>query len=167
MDPTYDKMIDALQRDGLVAALEVLNGRVPHRYSAVYRLAPDGYLVIVAFVDKQCEPCPSYLLSVHQDVSFCQFALRHQDGFRTSNSAEDKRLDGHPYQGLMNSYHAAPFMGIDGRVRGTICHFDVAALPLPDEDFELLRLAARVFPLHLRQALSVVLEPKRNSRDGG
>ena len=163
MDSTYDKMTDALKRDGLVAALKVLNDRVPHRYSAVYRLAPDGYLVIVAFVDKQCEPCPSFLLSVHHDVSFCQFTIKHEGGFRTNNSAEDKRLDGHPYQGLVNSYHAAPFMSTDGRVKGTICHFDKAAMPLSDEDFELLRLASRVFPLHLRQALETVIDPKRGS----
>lgn len=162
MDTTYDLMTEALRRDGLVAALKVLNDRVAHRYSAVYRMAPDDHLVIVAFVDKHCEPCPSFLLSVHQDVSFCQFAMKREGGFRTSNSAEDRRLDGHPYQGLVNSYHAAPFMSTDGRVKGTICHFDKAALPLPDEDFELLRLAARVFPIHLRQALETVKDPKRD-----
>ncbi|MGJ7523866.1 GAF domain-containing protein [Variovorax sp. LT1P1] len=163
MDSTYDKMTEALKRDDLVGALKVLNDRVPHRYSAVYRMAPDDYLVIVAFVDKQGKPCPSFLLSVHRDVSFCQFAMKHEDGFRTSNSAEDKRLDGHPYQGLVNSYHAAPFMSVDGRVKGTICHFDKGALPLPDEDFELLRLASRVFPIHLRQALETVRDPKRDN----
>ena len=163
MDPTYDKMTDALKRDGLLAALKVLNDSVPHRYSAMYRLASDGYLVVIAFVDKQCEPCPSYLLSVHQDVSFCQFALKNEGGFRTSNSATDKRLDGHPYQGLVNSYHAAPFMSIDGRVKGTVCHFDKEALPLPDEDFELLRLAARIFPNHLRQSLGMVLDSRRDN----
>lgn len=162
MDPTYDKMTEALQLGGLVAALKVLNDRVPHRFSAVYRVAPDNYLVIVAFVDKRGEACPSYLLSVHHDVSFCQFTLRHGQ-FRTNDSATDKRLDGHPYQGLMNSYHAVPFMSTDGRVKGTICHFDPHAMPLPDEDFELLRLAARIFPLNLRQALAVVMDPKRDS----
>lgn len=163
MDTTYEKMIDALDRAGLVAALKVLNDRVPHRYSAVYRLAPDDYLVIVAFVDKQCAPCPSFLLSVHHDVSFCQFTIKNEDGFRTSNSAKDKRLDGHPYQGLMNSYHAVPFISTDGRVKGTICHFDERAMPLSDEDFELLRLAVRVFPLHLQQALATVIEPRQQN----
>lgn len=163
MDQTYDKMTEALMRDGLVGALKVLNDRVPHRYSAVYRMALDDYLVIVAFVDKQLKPCPSFLLSVHHAVSFCQFTMKHEDGFRTSNSAKDKRLDGHPYQGLVNSYHGVPFMSTDGWFKGTICHFDKAALPLSDEDFELLRLAARIFPIHLREALETVKDPQRDN----
>lgn len=41
--------------------------------------------------------------------------------------------------------------GIDHlvEVKGTICHFDMAPQALQDEDFELLRLAARAFPIYL------------------
>ena len=75
-------------------------------------------------------------------------------------AAAVRRLDRHPYQGLMNSYHAASYMSTDGRVKGTACHFDPAPVSLSNEDFELLRLAARIFPIHLRQAL----ETCRNSK---
>jgi hypothetical protein len=148
MDATFDVMTAALKAGGLAAALAVLNRRVAQRYSAVYRLAADGHLENVALVDKLGEPCPAYLLSVPYDVSFCQFTIKH-GLFRTDNSAMDERLNGHPYQGLMNSYHAVPFLSTDGTVKGTICHFDTVALPLLDEDFELLRLAARALPIYL------------------
>jgi GAF domain-containing protein len=148
MDGTFDKMIAALKSGGMEAALRVLNDRVAHRYSAVYRLTKDGRLVNLALVDKQGELCPPHLLIVPFAESFCQFTLKH-GLFRTDNSALDERLDGHIYQGLVNSYHAVPFVSTEGTVKGTVCHFDTAPLPLQDEDFELLRLAARVFPIYL------------------
>jgi GAF domain-containing protein len=147
MDGTFDEMVQALTRAGLLAALKVLNDHVPQRYTAVYRLA-DDHLVNLALVDKRNEPCPPFLLAVPYHVSFCQFTLG-QGQFRTDNSALDDRLDGHPYQGVMNSYHAVPLITTDGAITGTLCHFDTQALPLPDEDFELLRLAARMIPTFL------------------
>lgn len=148
MDETFDLMTAALKSGGLFAALTVLNERVAQRWTAVYRLAPDRHLVNVALVDKLGEVCPSYLLSIPNDVSFCQYSF-DQGQFRTDNSALDDRLTGHPYKGVINSYHAVPIVSTDGQVRGTVCHFDTDALPLLDEDFELLRLAARTLPLEL------------------
>ena len=153
MDATFDLMTAALRSGGLFAALTVLNRRVAQRWTGLYRLTADRHLVNVALVDKLGEVCPSDLLSVPYDVSFCQFTLA-QGHFRTDNSALDDRLTGHPYKGVINSYHAVPVVNAGGKVRGTLCHFDTDAMPLLDEDFELLRLAARTLPLELpRQSL--------------
>lgn len=141
-------MSRTLISQGPEAALRVLNTRVPHRYSAVYRLHPGGDLTVVLLVDKRSEECPVLLREVPYEDSFCQYALT-QGQFRTNDSAVDARLFGHPYKGVVNSYHAAPFIGADGRVKGTMCHLDFAAMVLPDEDFELLRLATRIFPSFL------------------
>ena len=43
---------DALESQGLDAALMLLNARVPHRYTAVYRLSSE-YLQRLAFIDKE------------------------------------------------------------------------------------------------------------------
>jgi GAF domain-containing protein len=148
MDGTFEAMAQALKTGGLDAALGVLNARIRHRYSAVYRLEGTERLINLAIVDKLGEPCPDHLLDVPYDASFCQFVVR--DGqFRTSNSALDARLHGHPYQGIVNSYHSVPLVSTEGRILGTVCHFDLAAYPLDDEDFELLRLAARVFATYV------------------
>lgn len=141
-------MRKALVNEGPEAALRVLNARVPHRYSAVYRLQPGGDLTIVILVDKLNEECPVFLREVPYEDSFCQYALSRGQ-FRTNNSAVDARLNGHPYKGVVNSYHASPFIGTDGKVKGTMCHFDLEPMVLPDEDFELLRLATRMFPTFL------------------
>ncbi|RZI94704.1 MAG: hypothetical protein EOP78_08300 [Variovorax sp.] len=150
----------ALRERGLEAALEVLNSRIPHRYTAVYWLPDPDRLVNVALVDKLREPAPLNLQTLPYNESFCQFAIRDGE-FRTFNSARDARLDGHVYQGVLNSYHAVPLTSSSGEILGTLCHFDPVALDLADEDFELLRLFSKIVVPYLpRVAVSAV-------RDGG
>lgn len=133
----------ALESAGAAAALAYLNEGVPHRYSAVYRLRGDT-LKNVVLHDKAGETRPDYLAEVRFETSFCQFVIR--DGtFRTDDSGQDSRLDGHPYQGVMVTYHGVPIMA-DGEIWGTLCHFDLVARPLPDAEFTLLQQAAAVTP---------------------
>ena len=145
-----------LRERGLEAALEALNNRIAHRYTAVYWLPDPERLVNVAIVDKLRQPCPQNLRTVAYNHSFCQFAIREGE-FRTFNSARDARLDGHTYQGVLNSYHAVPLVANNGQILGTISHFDPLALDLADEDFELLRLfAQRVVPYLPRVTVSAI-----------
>ncbi|MES1161980.1 MAG: GAF domain-containing protein, partial [Rhizobacter sp.] len=82
------------------------------------------------------------------------FVIR--DGhFKTSDSATDHRLDGHPYQGVMVSYHGVPIL-LGGEIGGTLCHFDLAAHALTDDEFELLRQAAGSSPGFLTGAQTAV-----------
>lgn len=148
MDRIFDAMKAALDAGDLRAALKVLNDRVVQRYSAVYRTTPERRLENVAFFDKLQMPYPEHLLAVPYGMSFCQFTFAHGE-FRTSDSSMDARLDGHPYKGLVNSYHAVPIVDEDGEITGTICHFDLDAGPLDDEDFVLLQRAARALGAHL------------------
>jgi GAF domain-containing protein len=138
-----DTLKSTLETGGAAAALAYLNAGVPHRYSAVYRL-DGGRLKNVLLHDKAGEVCPEFLAEVPFETSFCQFVIR--DGhFATSDSGADSRLDGHPYQGVMVSYHGVPILS-GGNIWGTLCHFDVAAQPLPDDEFELLQKAAALSP---------------------
>ena len=138
-----DGFTAALATDGAPAALAFLNAGVPHRYSALYRLNGDR-LTNLLLHDKAGELRPDFLAEVPMGTSFCQFVIR--DGvFSTTDSGTDRRLDGHPYQGVMVSYHGVPIIA-GGEIWGTLCHFDLAALPLADAEFELLRQAAAVSP---------------------
>jgi GAF domain-containing protein len=138
---------EVCEASGLAFALEEFNGRVPHRYTAVYRL--EGALLRnVQLVDKAHEARPEFLEVVPIDVSFCQFVLK--DGFfLTSNSAGDDRLNGHPYKGVMVAYHGVPIPNADGGLFGTLCHFDVHERSLSDVEFGNLREIARVLPAYL------------------
>lgn len=138
---------EACDARGLTAALAEFNARVPHRYTAVYRL--EGALLRnVELVDKAGEARPEFLAAVPMGVSFCQFVLR--DGvFLTSNSADDDRLNGHPYKGVMVAYHGVPIPAADGGLFGTLCHFDVREQPLSDEEFQNLHGIAYVLSAYL------------------
>ncbi|MDO9406191.1 MAG: GAF domain-containing protein [Polaromonas sp.] len=145
--PRLQQFSSTLDSSGLAAALAVLNGGVAHRYTALYQLQ-GGLLRNLELHDKQNEVRPEFLLEVPLETSFCQFVLR--DGlFRTSDSGGDSRLDGHPYQGVMVSYHGVPLVDSSGGVLGTLCHFDVEALDLSDTEFELLQQAAQRLPAFL------------------
>jgi GAF domain-containing protein len=146
-DRDFQHFSSVLTSQGATDALAYLNEGVPHRYSALYRV--DGQILRnVLLHDKQGEVRPEFLAAVPFESSFCQFVLR--DGnFRTDDSGSDARLNGHPYQGVMVSYHGVPLVGQSGELIGTLCHFDVAQHGLSDGEFELLERAGRAFPLYL------------------
>ncbi|RYH54403.1 MAG: GAF domain-containing protein [Alcaligenaceae bacterium] len=161
----YAEVCRALRERGLEAALAVLNRPIPHRYSAVYWMPHPDRLVNVAVFDKLGQPCPPWLQTVPYNHSFCQFAIR--DGqFRTADSNSDPRLDGHMYQGVVNSYHAVPMTSSEGEVLGTLCHFDTESHPLADEDFELLRLFANAVVPYLPR-IAVPSESEGGFSSGG
>jgi hypothetical protein len=129
------------------AGLAFLNARVPHRYSAIYKLS-GGKLHNLYLHDKLGEVTPEFLQVVPFEDSFCQFVLR--DGvFVTENSAADKRLDGHKYQGVMVTYHGVPLLDNRSDLFGTLCHFDVVGYGLPASELDFLQRVARELPAYL------------------
>ncbi|MES2052201.1 MAG: hypothetical protein V4455_09595, partial [Pseudomonadota bacterium] len=74
-DP-YQSLQDLLQKQGLKAGLAFLNDRVPHRFTAIYRL-DNMMLRRVELVDKGGSPLEvDGLEAVPLETSFCQFVLR-------------------------------------------------------------------------------------------
>ncbi len=134
-------LLTTARRQGLPAALGQLNARVPHRYTAAYRLR-DGELHCAYLFDKQGENQPGFLASVPLHDSFCQYVFR-EGVFLIEDSAQDPRLEGHPYQGIVAAYHAVPLLGSHGELQGTLCHLDVVPRTVPDSEIEALQKAAR------------------------
>lgn len=140
-----------LTAEGIGPALCFLNGGVPHRYTGVYQHA-DGIMRNIELADKEGEIRPDFLEAVPFEDSFCQFVLR--DGvFRTTDSGEDDRLDGHKYKGVLLSYCGVPLDDGDGGLWGTLCHFDAEAWNISDEAFARLKGAAKVLTPHLPKAM--------------
>jgi hypothetical protein len=136
---------DTLATGGPLAALAYLNEDVSLRYTAIYRFA-GPLLHNVVIHDKQGRKRPDYLSVVPFTQSFCQFVQRGKS-FRTTDSAIDPRLSGHPLQGVVISYHSVPLLDEHtGQLWGTLSHFDMKSAPLPDAEFELLQEAARLLP---------------------
>jgi hypothetical protein len=136
-----------LAQNGLKGVLRFLNARVPHRFTAVYRLE-QHMLVNVATFDKHMHLEALDLKAVPLKDSYCQFVLR--DGlFLTDDSGQDVRLGGHPYAGIVGSYIGVPIARKPGSLDGTLCHFDLACQPVSDEEYLLLERAALLLPAFL------------------
>ncbi|MDB5778652.1 MAG: guanylate cyclase [Polaromonas sp.] len=131
----------AFERGGLLGALGYLNARTSFRFTAIYRL--DGQMMRNIHLYDRLGEYPVSLSEVPLGESFCQFVLRN-NGFSTADSAGDARLDGHPQQGVMNSYFGLPLSRRAGTIYGTLCHFDVEPMMLPDSEIFLLEAVSPV-----------------------
>lgn len=137
----------ALAGQGLQGALGVLNARVPHRFTAVYRRVGHSMHNLATF-DKHRHLDALDLATVPVKDSFCQFVLR--DGlFLTEQSGGDDRLQGHPYAGVVRSYLGVPVHDRAGKLAGTLCHFDLEAHEVGDDEYLLLDRVARLLPAFL------------------
>jgi hypothetical protein len=127
---------------GLPGGLAFLNEMVPHRFTAVYRFA--GVIVKnVCLHDALGKRRPHFLSAMPRDKSLAQF-VSPGTPFRTDNSRDDPRLDGHAYEHLLFSYHGTALCDRTGALWGVLCHFDLTAMTLTDEAFELLGAVAPV-----------------------
>jgi hypothetical protein len=129
-----------LQAHGLEAAISLLNARVPHRFTGVYRRETE-VMRNVAIVDKHPQLDPVDLSVVPMQHSFCQFVLRDSI-FVTNDSGRDERLAGHPYSGVVGCYVGVPISRGAGTLDGTLCHFDLVDHPIADDEFLLMQRAA-------------------------
>lgn len=148
MSNAFTDLERVLATGGLRQGLSFLNQRVPHRFSAVYRLE-GGMLRVVDMVDKEGGLEASALEAVPLGDSFCQFTMR--DGFFVTPpaSGEDERLKGHPYHGVVQSYVGLPLTRSPGDLFGTFCHYDFARHPADDGEYQFLTKVARLLPRFL------------------
>jgi hypothetical protein len=130
-----------LDTHGLEAGLMFLNGRVPHRFTAVYRLS-DERLRRVGFVDKQGGQ-GSKLANLPFKDSFCEIAVR-EGRFVTTDAGADHRLDGNPYQAVVGCYVGLPLAEKPGSLFGTFCHYDTCSHPVSPEEFLFLEPATQL-----------------------
>lgn len=135
-----------LDTGGLAAGMQFLNARVDYRCTAIYRLENLTMQNVVTY-DRTGE-VSNALVAVPLSDSFCQHVVR--DGsFVTADSAQDHRLDGHPYQGVVVSYYGLPLMRTPGEIFGTFCHFDYVERTVPDSEIAFLEKAARLLPAYM------------------
>ena len=132
-----------LVRYGMHAALGLLNARTRYRFTGLYRVEPPLLRNLHLF-DREnpaLEVCGD--ISLLEDT-YCAFPAATGEPFATPDAPADARLVAHAARGTVISYVGVPIRGVDGRVRGTLCHFDCRPRLMPDGEAELL---ARVAPL--------------------
>lgn len=112
---------------GLWSAMQWLNEQVPYRHTAIFGFDGD-MLRNFCFVDKQ-DPTITRCGDHPITESYCIFIHRTGASFGVEDSLEDPRVEGHPKRQTYRSYYGIPlFGGSDGRMLGTVCHFDAAPM---------------------------------------
>jgi GAF domain-containing protein len=137
-----------LARDGTRAALAYLNSLSGLRFTSLYRFEGER-LRNITFFDRQapeqetCETIPVM-------ASYCVFVRDSGTRFATTASIEDRRLDGHPKQAHVQSYCGVPLLDREGRMFGTVCHFDFGPGTVSELDVSLMEHLANLLQPSLR-----------------
>lgn len=114
-------LADVLARDGLHAALKLLNARTPFRYTGVYRFDRD-ILRNVDLFDRWAPDQPRGS-DAPMGETYCAITGKLNDSLVVSDGRRDPR---HPWMrgNSVVSYCGVPIRAESGVAIGTLCHFD-------------------------------------------
>ncbi|HEX8373388.1 MAG TPA: GAF domain-containing protein [Chthoniobacterales bacterium] len=133
----------AFDKGGPRDALIFLNSLTNHRFTSLYRF-DDEMLRNVVFYDsehpdlEQCDDIPVL-------ASYCVFVRDSGATFMTLDTQCDERVSHHPKRNSVQSYCGVPLLDVDGKMFGTICHFDFKPGRIENLDVELLEYMAELF----------------------
>jgi GAF domain-containing protein len=131
-----------LRTKGPSAALVFLNGLTNHRYSALYQFAGDS-LRNLYFFDRE-NPEIEDQEEIPVTASYCVFVRNSGDVFHTSDALRDERVREHPKREQLRAYCGVPVLDQNGKLFGSICHFNVAPAVILDVDVTLMEAAGRL-----------------------
>ncbi|HET7730324.1 MAG TPA: GAF domain-containing protein [Usitatibacter sp.] len=146
------RLRQVLQRDGLRALVAHLNQLTQHRFTSLYRFEREQ-LESICFYDRE-NPAQTSTPGVPVLASYCVFVRDSALPFQTPDSLCDPRVDGHPKRGVVRAYCGVPLVGEDGRVFGSVCHFDYEPRALTAANLELLETVATLLNEEFAAGLS-------------
>lgn len=116
----FRKLLDA---HGLRYALYSLLRLTDYRFISVFRLH-DGMISSVAHVDREDLSVQETALSP-ETASYCCYVRTEEGPFTIVDALLDPRVEGHGKQQALRAYCGVPVTSGDGRLLGTLCHYDV------------------------------------------
>jgi GAF domain-containing protein len=131
-----EKFKVTLKANGLGAAMRWLNDRVPYRYTAIF--AFDGEMLRnICLVDKD-DSNITHCSDQPITDSYCMYILRSRERFNVEQALLDKRVAQHPKRPSVQCYYGIPLFDPQGKMLGTVCHFDSMPTHVTDETAEAL-----------------------------
>lgn len=131
-----EKFRATLKAEGLGAAMRWLNDRVPYRYTAIF--AFDGEMLRnICLIDKDnsnITNCSDQPIT----ESYCMYIHRSRERFNVEQALLDPRVEGHPKRRSFQCYYGIPLFGAQGKMLGTVCHFDSMPVRVTEEVAEAL-----------------------------
>ena len=133
---------DVFARQGARGAIAFLNSLANHRFTSLYRF-DGGTLRNITFFDRE-NPGATSCDDIPVEASYCVFVRDLSAKFLVQDAAGDERVRNHPKRATVQRYCGVPLLDRDGRMFGTICHFDLSPGRIEDRDVELLEHMARL-----------------------
>lgn len=137
-----------LQEGRLHEALRLINDRVEHRFTGVYRFDPPTLRNVALF--DSANPDIEVGAETPLRETYCSLVGETGSPFQTGDAASDPRLSEHLARDATLGYCGAPLRtGPEEQPFGTLCHFDVVPRPIPLEELPVLEAVAAVLADHL------------------
>ena len=130
-----------VERSGVRLGFAYLLGYTNYRFVGIWRFH-DGKVNAALHIDRQ-RPSAATVTEVPDNATHCCFVRDSRGVFMTANSLRDWRTEGHPARVGVSSYCGVPIMDEEGRIFGTLCHYDVVPRDPEQVDLELMLQVAR------------------------
>ena len=129
-----------LRNEGVRPALIFLNNMTGHRFSALYEFK-DDMLRNLYFYDREYPEVES-TDEIPVTSSYCVFLRETGALFHTSDALRDGRVRSHPKREQIQAYCGVPVLDAQGKLFGSICHFDLHPRVISDQDVDLMEAVA-------------------------
>lgn len=138
-----------LEEGRLHDVLRLMNERVEHRFTGVYRFDPPTLRNVALF--DAANPDIEVGADTPLMETYCSIAGESGEPFQTGNASGDQRLTEHPARESTVAYCGAPLKIGEAEPFGTLCHFDVVPRSIPSAELPVLEAVAPVIAEHLRE----------------
>jgi hypothetical protein len=139
----------ALDEQGLHAALAYLNSRTPFRFTGVYRFDGDTLRNVCLF--DRWSPAARQGADAPMAQTFCAIVAQHPEGLQVDDGRSDERFPWMADNAVI-SYCGTLLRDQTGAAFGTLCHFDVQRCQPSHQELALLQGAAPLVVRHLQDA---------------
>ena len=135
----------ALHGSGARAALAYLVSLTRYRFIGTFRFS--GGMANAAIHYDRENPDLTRIDAVPESATYCCFVRDSKGSFTTVDALEDPRLAQHVARDAVRAYCGVPVMDAEGRLLGTLCHYDQVPRNADELDMPLLLQAASALAL--------------------
>jgi GAF domain-containing protein len=144
---SLDELEQTLSEQGMPAAVALLNSHTHCRFTSVYRFDADVLRNITFFDRLNPETDPPDDIPI--EASYCVYVRDTRRPFHVADALYDLRVESHPKRQVIHSYYGVPLENELGDTFGTLCHFDVQAVPISEENISLMEAFAKMLRKHM------------------
>lgn len=121
-------------------ALAYVVGLSDYRFIGIFRFQ-NGRANAAIHFDRE-NPDVMAVAEVPDTATYCCYVRDSKGTFMTANAMADPRLTAHPAREAVLAYCGIPILEPDGRLLGTLCHYDVVPRDAGQLDLQLLMQVA-------------------------